>query len=484
MAEEKPSSTFLLTERPAELMRRYSVPCIISLLVAALYNIVDQIFIANASYLGSAGNAANTVVYPLTVVALSLAVMVGDGCCAYVSLCLGSGRTEDAHRSVGNAIVLCAAVSLLLTAVHYLCMPALLHAFGGDVSPQTYAYSVEYFTWIAAGIPFYMLGQALNPIIRSDGNPKFAMKAILAGCITNLVLDPVFIFLFRWGMLGAALATVLGQVLTAALSVWYLFHLKTVRLARNSFRPDFRLIRRFLPLGITSFLSQIAIVASMLAIQNMVVRCGSQDPIFGQEEYAQIPMAVLGIVMKVFQIVISIVVGMAAGTIPVAGYNRGAGRKDRCLALFRLLLRWEAMVGLIALVIVEVFPRALIGIFGAAQESPYYTEFAVRCFRVYLCMIVLACINKACFIYLQALGDARSSSVLSLVREILFGVGLALLLPLWFGLDGVLYSMPASDLLTFVLSVFVISSTVKKLRTPEEKRGKEVQKTQNLSAAV
>lgn len=468
MAEEKPSSTFLLTERPAELMRRYSVPCIISLLVAALYNIVDQIFIANASYLGSAGNAANTVVYPLTVVALSLAVMVGDGCCAYVSLCLGSGRTEDAHRSVGNAIVLCAAVSLLLTAVHYLCMPALLHAFGGDVSPQTYAYSVEYFTWIAAGIPFYMLGQALNPIIRSDGNPKFAMKAILAGCITNLVLDPVFIFLFRWGMLGAALATVLGQVLTAALSVWYLFHLKTVRLARNSFRPDFRLIRRFLPLGITSFLSQIAIVASMLAIQNMVVRCGSQDPIFGQEEYAQIPMAVLGIVMKVFQIVISIVVGMAAGTIPVAGYNRGAGRKDRCLALFRLLLRWEAMVGLIALVIVEVFPRALIGIFGAAQESPYYTEFAVRCFRVYLCMIVLACINKACFIYLQALGDARSSSVLSLVREILFGVGLALLLPLWFGLDGVLYSMPVSDLLTFIVAAFVIASTYRQLSQPGE----------------
>ena len=463
MAEEKPSSTFLLTERPAELMRRYSVPCIISLLVAALYNIVDQIFIANASYLGSAGNAANTVVYPLTVVALSLAVMVGDGCCAYVSLCLGSGRTEDAHRSVGNAIVLCAAVSLLLTAVHYLCMPALLHAFGGDVSPQTYAYSVEYFTWIAAGIPFYMLGQALNPIIRSDGNPKFAMKAILAGCITNLVLDPVFIFLFRWGMLGAALATVLGQVLTAALSVWYLFHLKTVRLARNSFRPDFRLIRRFLPLGITSFLSQIAIVASMLAIQNMVVRCGSQDPIFGQEEYAQIPMAVVGIVMKFFQIVISIVVGCAAGCIPIVGYCMGAGLRKRVSSLFTRLLITEAAVGAISLVIVEFFPGQLIALFGAANESTYYTQFALKAFRIYLCMIVFACVNKACFIFLQAMGKAVQSTVLSMIREIGFGVGFALLLPLSFGLDGVLYSMPLSDILTFIISLVLIIQTYHEL---------------------
>ncbi len=455
-----------LEARPVgELMRKYAVPCVISLLVAALYNIVDQIFIANAPYLGSAGNAANTVVYPLTVIALAIAVMIGDGCCAFVSLSLGAGRREDAHCSVGNAAVICVLSSLLLTALYLIFSDTLIGVFGGRVNDETFRFAQEYFFWIALGIPFYMFGQAMNPIIRSDGSPKFAMISTLAGAAVNVVLDPLFIYGFKWGMMGAAVATVLGQVLTAALAIGYLCHMKTVKLSRHSFRLNAKLDGRFLGLGACSFLAQISLVAAMAAINNMLRKYGMRDEIFSQPQYAQIPMAVVGIVMKFFQIVISIVIGMAAGCIPVAGYNMGAGRHDRVLKLFKLLLFSETAVGAVATVIVECCPRLLIGIFGAAGESIYYTNFAVRAFRVYLCMMVPACVNKAAFIYLQALGKAVAATLLSMVREVVFGVGFALLLPQFFGLDGVLYSMPVSDVLTFVISAIVIARTCRTLRT-------------------
>lgn len=404
------SNAFLETEPLGKLMGKYAVPCVISLLVAALYNIVDQIFIANADYLGSYGNAANTVVFPLTVVALSIAVLIGDGCCAFVNISLG--------------------------------------------------------------VPFYMFGQAMNPIIRSDGSPQFAMASTLLGALVNIILDPVFIFVCKWGMMGAAVATVMGQILTAVLAVWYLFHMKAVGLEKNSFRFHGAVIKKYIPMGICSFLSQISLVMAMAAIQNMTLKYSALDPVFGQEQYTQIPMAVLGIVMKFFQIVISIAVGLAADCIPVVGYNIGAGRKDRARALFTRLLTAEAIVGGVALVIVEVFPLQLIGVFGAANESIYYTQYALKCFRVYLCMTILATVNKGTFIYLQSLGRAFASTAISLVREVVFGVGFALVLPLKFGLDGVLYSMPVSDVLTFVICVAVIMYTYQTLRTecpkPEE----------------
>ena len=402
---------FLGTAPIGGLMRRYAVPCVISLLVGALYNIVDQIFIANASYLGSYGNAANTVVFPLTVVALGIAVFIGDGCCAFVSIALGRGARED----------------------------------------------------ITLGIPFYMFGQAMNPIIRGDGSPRFAMVATVSGAVANLILDPVFIYGFHWGMMGAAVATVIGQALTAALSLWYLRHTKVIRLERSSFRLEGRLISRFLLLGLTSFLAQVSLVVSMAAVQNMCMKYGARDPVFGQPEYAQIPLAVLGIVMKFFQIAISIAIGMAAGCIPIAGYNVGAGRNDRAKALFSRLLLAELIVGLAALLIAEVFPLPIAMLFGAANESAYYADFTVKCFRIYLCLMPLATLNKGTFIYLQALGKALASTAVSLTREIIFGDFLYITLPIFFGLDGLLWSFPAADLLTFLLAVFFIRRTYREL---------------------
>lgn len=466
MKQAQKSNAFLVTDSIGRLMSQYAVPCVISLLVAALYNIVDQIFIANASYLGSYGNAANTVVFPLTVVALAIAVLIGDGCCALVSICLGAQEQKRAGKSIGNAIILCVAASIILTAFYLIFQDGILSMFGGRVNEETFRYSQEYFFYITLGIPCYMFGQAMNPIIRSDGSPKFAMVSTLAGAGINIILDPVFIFGFQWGVMGAAIATVLGQLLTAVLAIWYLWHMKAVSLHRDCFRLQGNVIFHFLSLGVCSLLSQISLVAAMAAINNMIRQYGALDAIFGQSQYAQISMAVVGIVMKFFQIVISIAVGLAAGCIPIVGYNIGAERKDRAKSLFTHLLIAEAVVGGVALFVVECFPTQLISIFGAANESSYYTEFAIKSFRIYLCMMILACVNKGTFIYLQSLGKALASTALSMIREVVFGVGFALLLPTFFGLDGVLYSMPVSDFLTFLIAAFLIRSTYRTLSEP------------------
>lgn len=462
------SNQFLSTERVGKLMKQYAIPCIISLLVGALYNIVDQIFIANASYLGSYGNAANTIVFPLTVVALAIAVMIGDGCCAFVSICLGKNETYTAKKSVGNSIVMMILSSLVLTAIYLIFDDGIVALFGGTVNVETYYHAKVYFFYISLGVPFYMFGQAMNPIIRADGNPKFAMDSTLIGAVINIILDPIFIFAFKWGMMGAAIATVIGQIVTAVLSIWYLFNMKNIKPAKCDFGLDGHICARTLTLGITSFLSQISLVAAMAAINNMLRKYGAMDPIFSQQQYAQIPMAVVGIVMKFFQIVISIVVGMAAGCIPIVGYNMGANNKDRVRELLTKLLIAETTVGAVALILVEFFPQQLINIFGAANESIYYTEFAIRAFRIYLCMMIFACINKSCFIFLQAMGKAAASTALSMIREVVFGVGFALVLPIFFGLDGVLYSMPVSDILTFLVAVVLIYGTYKQLNATGE----------------
>ena len=457
--EQIQTNDFLEKEGLGRLMRKYAVPCVISLLVAALYNIVDQIFIANASYLGSYGNAANTVVFPLTVVALSIAMMIGDGCCTFVSISLGARENENAHRGIGSSVIAVVAVGIVLMAAYLVFQEPILTAFGARVNDETFRLSKEYFFWITLGVPFYMFGQAMNPIIRSDGSPGFAMATLLTGAVLNIIFDPICIYVLNWGMMGAAVATIFGQIVSAVMSAVYMARMRSVAISRDSFRFRASLMRRILPLGVTSFLSQISIVLSMAAVLNMVTKYGALDPVFGQEQYAQIPTAVVGIVMKFFQIVISISVGLAAGCIPIAGYNVGAQRSDRVKGLMKLLLIAEFVVGLIASVLFLLFPQQFINIFGAKNESVYYTDFAIKTIRIFLCLLPLSCLNKGTFIFLQSLGRAKQSTALSMVREIVFGVGLPLLLPILWGLDGILFFMPIADLLTAVASVVVIVST-------------------------
>ena len=454
------------------LMRRYSIPCVVSLVVAALYNIVDQIFIANADYLGSYGNAANSVVYPLTVVALALAMMLGDGACTFVSISLGAKEEDKARYGVGNAVVSLVGVGVLLMAVYLIFQEPILTLFGARVNEETFQMSKEYFFWIALGVPFYMFSQAMNPIVRSDGSPRFSMATLVIGAAINIVLDPIFIYVCKWGMMGAALATILGQIVSALMFVGYLFKMKAVRLDKDSFKLRAGVMKKIIPYGLTSFLSQFSIVLSIAAVLNMVKMYGALDPIFGQPEYAHIPTAVVGIVMKFFQIIVSIAVGISAGCISVAGYNLGAKRYDRVRGLMKLLLKTEVVVGLIATVIFMAFPHQLTNIFGGQNESVYYMDFSVKCIRIFLCMVVLTCVNKGTFIFMQSLGQAKVSTALSMMREVLFGVGLPLILPVFFGLDGVLYFMPLADILTLIASVAVVVRTNRMLHRAEAEEQK------------
>lgn len=451
-------------ERVGVLIVRYGLPCVISLLVGALYNIVDQIFIANATYLGSYGNAANTAIFPLTVGALSIAVMCGDGACAYASRLLGLNEKNKALKSVGSAISVTIISSIILMIIYIVFQDGPVVMFGGSVNEKTYLYAKEYLFYIALGIPFYMFGQAANPIIRADGNPRFAMIAILIGAITNIILDPIFIYILKWGMMGAAIATVIGQFITAVLSLIYICKMKNLSIGLKDLIIDAHEAITTLKSGLTSFLSQISLVLAMMAINNMIMKYSVIDPIFSSPELTQIPMAVLGIVMKFFQIVISIVVGLSAGCIPIVGFNIGSGYKKRVRDLLKLLLISEFVVGLVSFILVEFFPDQLISLFGASSESIYYTLYAEKAFRIYLALIILACINKATFIFLQGMGKVLESTILSMVREVVFGVGFALLLPVFFKLDGVLYSMPISDLITFIISVYLLIKISKELK--------------------
>ena len=450
---EEKQNAVLGTAPLGKLMVKFALPCTISLLVGALYNIVDQIFIGWG--VGYLGNGATNVVFPLTVLALGLAVMIGDGACSYVSICFGKNRQEDANRAVGSAVTLSVLVGVLVAVLYAAFQTPILLLFGA--TEANLAYAKEYFTYITIGIPIYVFGQAINPIIRSDGSPRFAMFSMLAGAIANCILDPIAIFVLHWGVMGAAVATVAGQVITAAMGVWYLCHTKALRLKKDDFKLRGKILAAYLPLGLCSFLAQISLVIAMAATNNMLVQYGA-----GSKYGADIPLTVLGIVMKVFQIIISITIGMSAGCIPIVGYNYGAEQYGRCRGILWRLMGAEFALGVLALLVTQLFPRQLIGLFGA--ESALYNEFAVLTFRVYLCMLPLATVNKAAFIFMQALGRPVESAGLSFFREVLLAVPLVLLLPRAFGLMGVLYSMPAADIVTFLASVFVLVRTDRQLR--------------------
>ncbi len=473
-----------LTRAPiGSTMIHYAVPCIISLLVAALYNIVDQIFIGWG--VGAEGNGATNIVYPLTVMALAIATMIGDGACSWVSICLGKKDAQSAHQTVGNAIVLAVACGILLMVIYQLFRDPLLTLFGAtsEISDLTRTYANQYFTWIAVGVPFYVFGQAMNPIIRSDGSPRIAMAATLAGAGANIILDPIAIFVLHWGVTGAAIATVAGQVLTAVISLIYVTRMKQVRLVKDSFRLKGQLIVKFIPLGFTSFLSQFSVVLSMAAMNNMLARWGVLS-VFGEGGTSDTPMAVVGIVMKFYQIMISIVVGMAAGCIPVVGFNYGARRYDRCRGFMTRLLVCEFGVGLVAFILFECFPMQLISLFGTGYSEIYY-EFARLAFRLYLCAVPLDCVCKASFIFLQSMGKPVQSTLLSLLREVILAIPLAFLMPTVFaavageanGIYGLLASMPAAVVITFVVCVIVDVGIYRQLRTEEaQPEQKEVER--------
>ena len=415
------------TEPVGRLIVKFAIPCVISLVVNALYNIVDQIFIGWG--VGYLGNGATNIVFPITIIALALAVLIGDGGAAYLSLKLGEGDLDSVKKGVGNAAVMITIAGIAMLVITIVFMNPILTLFGAtDVLRPA---ALEYGYVIAIGLPFTMISTALNAMIRADGSPKFAMVSMLLGAIINTVFDPIFIFIFDMGVRGAAIATILGQIISFLVSIFYLPRFKTFHFDRPALRLHKRVCLSVLSLGVSSFITQIAITIVMALFNNLLAVYGAAS-VYGSE----IPLTAMGIVMKVNQIMLSILVGIAIGAQPVIGFNYGCKNFHRVKRAFEVAIAAAEIIAIIAFFIFQFAPMSVVSIFGS--EEGLYNEFAVKCFRIFLMLCPLNGFQTVAAIYLQAIGKPIKSAVVTLSRQIVFLVPVALLLPKAMGVVGVL----------------------------------------------
>ena len=458
-------SQYLGKERLNKLIIKFSLPCIISLLISSLYNIVDQIFIGN-SELSALGNAATGVVFPIFIIAQAFAWCFGDGCSAYLNICQGRKASDNAHKAIGSGIVITLLVSCVLLAVFYPLKTQILTLFGA--SGQTIGYAVEYFDWILGFFPIFMLSNMMNPIIRADGSPRWAMFAVAIGAVVNIILDPVFIYACGWGMTGAAVATVIGQTASFVISVIYFCRTKTFKLTLKSFIVDIKNFLTPLKLGISSFITQIVIVIISLVCNIMLVKYGMTSS-YGVD----VPIAIVAVESKVFTVVINIVVGIVLGCQPIISYNMGAKNYDRIRELYKKILFSTIIIGLIATLIFEIFPKTMVGMFGTPSNIPNpdaYWEFGVKTFRIFLSLVTFTCIEKITSIFFQSAGKPFKAVISSMVRDLLCFVPLIIVLPMFMGIDGILIAAPISDVVSMVLVITLTVSFMKSLRKDEKEQ--------------
>lgn len=471
--EQNNQNRLLGEEKIGKLLLRFSVPSILSLLVSALYNIVDQIFVGN-SELGYLGNAATGIVFPILIIVQAFAWCISDGSAAFLSICQGKKDTKNAHHCIGTGLTCALILSLIMMLLCAVWKEPLLRLFGA--SDQTIGLAVDYFSIVLCFFPAFMLMNTMNSVIRADGSPAVSMISMLTGAILNIVLDPIFIFAFHWGIRGAAWATVIGQVVSFIISVWYYFKPKSFQLTKESFVPNFGVFSNALKLGVSSFITQMSIVVISLVCNIMLAKYGSLSP-YGQD----IPISVISIETKVFTIVINIVVGIILGGQPILGYNYGARKFDRVKQTYRTVMLATIIVGLAATAIFEICPQVVIGIFGSANDT-LYLEYAVRTFRVFLMFVTFTCMIKVSAIFFQAVGKPVYAIIASLTRDIVCFVPLVMILPAMFegnqagsGINGLLFAAPAADvigiLVTAILTVLYFKGMnieIKHESAPEE----------------
>ena len=454
-------------EKISKLIIRFSIPCIISMLVNALYNIVDQIFIGQG--VGYLGNGATNVVFPLVMIGLAFSLMFGDGASAYLSLKLGEKKKKEAEVGIGNGILLSTIVSLIFTAITLIFLPQLLKIFGCTSNLEEFA--MAYGKIIAIGFPFSMIGTTLNSIIRADGSPKYAMISMVTGAVLNTILDPILIFVFNKGVEGAAVATVISQILTFVLNIAYLKRFKTIKLSKDCFKLKASVGKKVSALGISSFITQMSIVCVMTAENNLLGKYGA-DSKFGSE----IPITVLGIVMKINQILNSIIIGIAAGSQPILGYNYGAKKYDRGKQTLKIVLGSSVVISTIALILFQTIPDKLILIFGSGDAN--YMEVACLAFRTYLLLCIFNGVHIPSGIFFQAIGKSTKSAILSLSRQIVILIPAMIILSKIFGVIGVLIAGPVADGIAFVLAAFLLIKEVKSLKLTDEVKNAKVERTQ------
>lgn len=440
-------------EKISKLMMKFSIPCIISMLVNSLYNIVDQIFIGWG--VGYLGNGATNVVFPISIVCLAFALMFGDGASSFLSLKLGQKRKEEAAKGVANGVLLSAILSIVLCIIGLVFLPNLIQIFGCTDNLKQYALEYGYVTVI--GIPFFMVGTTLNSIIRADGSPKYAMTSMLTGAILNIILDPIFIFALHMGVEGAAIATVISQIITFILNVSYMKKFKSIEVHKDNLKLEGSVIKKVVSLGISSFITQMNLVIIMAVSNNLLGKYGAES-----EYGSEIPITVLGIVMKINQILMSIVIGIAAGAQPIIGYNYGAGQFDRVKKTLKTVLGCSVVISTIAFILFQTIPDKLISIFGNGDEK--YMDFACLAFRTFLLLCICNGVQIPSSIFFQAIGKSSISAVLSLSRQIILSIPAMIILSSIYGVVGVLYAGPVADGIAFLLVLVFLTREIKQMK--------------------
>lgn len=444
-------------EKIGRLLVRFAVPSVISMLVSALYNIVDQIFIGNG--IGINGNAATNVAFPLSTLCTSLALLFGIGGAANFNLCMGAGEHKRAGKYVGNSIFLLLSSGILLCVLVRIFLQPLMLLFGA--TEDTLAYSLEYTGITSFGFPFLILSTGGSALIRADGSPKFSMACMLSGAVINTIFDPLFIFVFQMGMAGAAWATVLGQIISGCMVLWYLLHFRSVRLEKQYFLPKPRCCLRVAALGTSNCFNQIAMMVVQIVMNNTMTFYGALS-VYGQE----IPLACSGIINKVNMIFFSLVIGISQGLQPITSFNYGAKKYGRVWNSYRLAVTAGTVISLISFLCFQLFPRQIISLFGSGSEE--YFVFAERYFRIFLFCTFINGIQPITSNFFTSMGKAPRGILMALTRQVIFLLPLLVILPMFWGIDGVMYAGPIADTAAALLAIVLVVIERKKLLAMEK----------------
>ncbi len=445
-----------------KLLLSFALPCVISMLINSIYNIVDQIFIGKG--VGTLGNAATNVIFPLVIIFNAVAGLIGNGAAANLSLKLGEGKKEEGGKIIGSSVTISFILALILSVLSYIFLPKLVYMFG--CTNSVYKYAIDYGRIIILGAPFMIIYSSLSQLIRADGSPKYSMILLVIGAIINIILDPIFIFVFHLGVKGGAIATVIGQVVSFIMAIFYLKKVKSVKLNKSSFFID-RSILRTLGLGLSSFITQGTVLALFIFMNNMMTKYGVYTK-YG----ADIPLSVYGVISKINSLFISTILGISIGAQPIIGYNYGAGNYKRVKETLRKVLIINCVVGICFNIIFFLFPESIVSIFISKTDSNYklFLEFAVVICHSFLLLMGINFLEMTTSIVVQSLGNVKKATMVSFIRQIILFIPLACILCITFnkGIYGVLNAGPIADSITFIIAIFVLKSEYKKLSKMEQ----------------
>ena len=447
----------LATEKINKLIISFAIPCVISMIINSIYNIVDQIFIGKG--VGTLGNAATNVIFPLVILASAIAGLIGNGAAANFSLRLGEGNKDSAKKSVGEAITLSFIISLIFTLISFILLPKLLYFFG--CTENVYSYAYNYGKIILIGMPFMIVYSVFSNIIRADGSPKYSMVMLIIGAIINIILDPVFIFGFNLGVKGGAIATVIGQIVSFIIAIIYLKKFKTIKLEHDDFKIS-KNILKILSLGLSSFITQLTILVLFVFMNNIMTKFGAKS-VYG----ADIPLSVYGVLSKINSIYVSIILGVSIGVQPIIGFNFGAGNINRVKEVLKKVIILNFLIGIIFNIILYCFPKEIVSIFITSSDANYdlFMEFAVLMCKTFFMVCALNAVEMTTSIVIQSLGHVKKATAVSFIRQIILLIPISLLLCITFnkGIYGVLDAGRISDSVTFVIALIIYISEYKGL---------------------